>query len=277
MVTVAKTLTAMREHLAPWRSTDRICLVPTMGALHAGHLGLVQRAKETSARVVVSIFVNPAQFAPHEDLARYPRDLEGDLEMLSAQAVDLVYAPTVAEMYPNTFATDVSVAGPATGLESDFRPHFFRGVATVLTKLFLQVRPDFTVFGEKDFQQLRVVIRLVKDLDLGIEVIGMPTMREPDGLALSSRNVFLTPEQRRTAPALHRQLIAIAAERDGLSTTQLEAQAAAGLLSAGFDRVDYVAIRDPETLGPLRHKISPARVLAAAWLGKTRLIDNVPA
>ena len=277
MVATAKTMTAMREHVAPWRSSDRICLVPTMGALHAGHLALIQRANKTGARVVVSIFVNPAQFAPYEDLARYPRDLEDDLKTLSAESVDLVYAPTVAEIYPDGFATDVSVAGPAIGLESDFRPHFFRGVATVLAKLFIQVRPDFAVFGEKDFQQLRVVTHLVKDLDLGIDVIGMPTVRESDGLALSSRNAYLTLEQRRVAPALYRQLSAVAGERNGLSTTQLEAQAAAGLLSAGFDRVDYVAIRDPETLAPLRHKMSPARVLAAAWLGKTRLIDNVPA
>lgn len=276
MVHVAETVAALRAALAPWRGRQRVALVPTMGALHAGHLGLVRKARAIADRVIVSIFVNPAQFAPHEDLARYPRPLETDLSLLSAEGVDLVYTPSEREIYPEGFATQILMGGPALGLESDFRPQFFGGVAIVVAKLFLQVRPTFAVFGEKDYQQLLVVRRLSKDLDLDLDIVGVATFREDDGLALSSRNAYLSPEQRRIAPALNKELRAVAARaRSGAALPALEAEAAASLLSAGFERVDYVVIRDAQTLQRPRQVAGPARVLAAAWLGKTRLIDNV--
>jgi len=275
MVTTAAEL---RAHVSAWRSTGaRVALVPTMGALHGGHLGLLGEARTRAAKVVVSIFVNPAQFAPTEDLARYPRDLAGDLAILAkAGRADLVYAPLTEEIYPDGFATKIVVSGPARGLESDFRPHFFAGVATVVAKLFLQCRPDFAIFGEKDYQQLLVVKRLAKDLDLGLEIAGVPTIREDDGLALSSRNAFLTPETRKVAGHLNRVLASVAARaRDGVSIPQAEAEGAAALLAAGFERVDYVALRNAETLETLRVLERPARVLAAARTGGVRLIDNM--
>jgi pantoate--beta-alanine ligase len=275
MVTTAAEL---RAHVSAWRSTGaRVALVPTMGALHGGHLGLLREARTRAGKVVVSIFVNPAQFAPTEDLARYPRDLAGDLAILAkAGGADLVYSPLTEEIYPDGFATKIVVSGPARGLETDFRPHFFAGVAIVVTKLFLQCRPDFAIFGEKDYQQLLVVKRLAKDLDLGLEIAGVPTIREDDGLALSSRNAFLTPETRKVAGHLNRVLASVAARaRDGVSIPQAEAEGAAALLAAGFERVDYVALRDAETLEPLRILEGPARVLAAARIGGVRLIDNM--
>ena len=268
----------MRRHVDNWRGAGaRIALVPTMGALHDGHLTLIREAAARADRVVVSIFVNPTQFAPHEDFARYPRDLARDAELLNRMGLaDLVYAPGVAEVYPSGFATSVRVEGPATGLEADFRPHFFRGVATVVTKLFLQCRPDVAVFGEKDYQQLLVVRRLARDLDLQIDVAGVATLREPDGLALSSRNAYLTTEQRAIAPALAQTLAAtVARARGGCAIAECEAEGSAALLVAGFDSVDYVAIRDAETLAPVRDLAGPRRILAAARLGKTRLIDNI--
>jgi pantoate--beta-alanine ligase len=268
----------LRLRVRLWRNKGaRIALVPTMGALHAGHLALAREARARADKVVVSIFVNPAQFAPHEDFTRYPRDFKKDLALLEAEGLaDLIYAPEVEEIYPRGFATRVAVAGPAAGLESDFRPHFFAGVATVVTKLFLQCAPDFAMFGEKDYQQLLVVKRLVKDLDLKLEIIGVPTVREEDGLALSSRNAYLNPEQRKIAAEFNRVLRDVAERaKSGTSIPQAEAEGAASLLAAGFDRVDYVAIRDAETLAPLRAVTGPARVLAAARLGGVRLIDNV--
>ncbi len=268
---------ALRQTVAAWRDSGaRVALVPTMGALHEGHLALVREARKRAGRVIVSVFVNPAQFAPHEDFARYPRDLDGDRAKLDGTgAVDLIYAPSTGEIYPDGFATTISVAGPAEGLESEFRPHFFSGVAVVVAKLLLQCRPDLAMFGEKDYQQLLVVKRLVKDLDLAVEIVGVPVEREANGLALSSRNAYLTPEQRDTASALNRVLNRVAERtRGGGAIPEAEAEGAAALLTAGFDRVDYVAIRDAETLHPLRELAGPARVLAAAWLGKTRLIDN---
>ena len=248
-----------------------------MGALHEGHLKLLREARAKAGLVVVSIFVNPAQFAPTEDFARYPRDLDGDRAKLAgAGGADLVYAPGTQEIYPEGFATKITMAGPARGLESDFRPHFFAGVATVVAKLFLQCRPDFAFFGEKDYQQLLVVRRLSKDLDLGVDVVGVPTVREADGLALSSRNAYLTPEARNVAGHLNRVLASVAARaRAGASIPQAEAEGAAALLAAGFERVDYVALRDAETLEPLRLLERPARVLAAARIGGVRLIDNM--
>ena len=269
----------LRLRVALWRNKGaRVALVPTMGALHECHLALVREAKARAERVVVSIFVNPAQFAPHEDFARYPRDLQADRARLEAQGLaDLIYAPETSEMYPAGSTTRIGVEGPALGLESDFRPHFFGGVATIVTKLFLQCRPDFAMFGEKDYQQLLVVKRLVQDLDLGLEIVGVSTLRESDGLALSSRNAYLNPEQRKVAGHLNRVLREVAARaKEGVSIPQAEAEGAASLLEAGFDRVDYVALRDSQTLFPLRDLSGPARVLAAARIGVVRLIDNMP-
>jgi pantoate--beta-alanine ligase len=274
---VARTVDELRAHLARWRAAgEQVALVPTMGALHAGHVALVEAARTHAGRVVVSIFVNPAQFAPHEDFARYPRDIARDRAVLTAgPPADLIYAPELAAIYPQGFATSVTLAGPALGLESDVRPHFFSGVATVLTKLFLQCRPDFTLFGEKDYQQLLVVRQLVRDLEFELEVVGVPTLREADGLALSSRNAYLTPESRVVAGALNRALIHAAARaRSGVSLPQAEAEGAAILMNAGFERVDYVALRDAATLASLAKLDRPARVLAAARVGGVRLIDN---
>lgn len=270
----AAELRAMTEH---WRAAGlRVALVPSMGALHAGHLALAQEARNKADRTVVSIFVNPAQFAPNEDFERYPRNLTRDCALLgNVGTADLVYAPEITEIYPQDFATRIVIDGPAMGLESDFRPHFFSGVATVVAKLFLQCRPDVAMFGEKDYQQLLVVRRLSADLDLGVEVAGVEIVRESDGLALSSRNTWLSTEQRRIAGALNRILDSVV-ERvtSGISIPQAEAEGAAGLIRAGFDRVDYVAVRDAKNLAHLHHFAGPARVLGAARIGNVRLIDN---
>jgi pantoate--beta-alanine ligase len=276
-IPVADTFEALRSTVNAWRERKlRVAIVPTMGALHTGHLTLVREAHKYADKTVVSIFVNPTQFAPNEDFARYPRNLEHDRDLLeNAGTADLIYAPSASEIYPEGFSTRIVMDGPAKGLESDFRPHFFSGVATVVAKLFLQCRPDFAMFGEKDYQQLLVVRRMSQDLQLGVEVIGVPTVREPDGLALSSRNAYLSQEQRRVASALNRVLDNVASRaRAGVSIPQAEAEGAADLISAGFDRVDYVAIRDANTLAHLRQIAGPARVLAAARIGSVRLIDN---
>jgi pantoate--beta-alanine ligase len=255
----------------------RIALVPTMGALHAGHLDLVARAKAACGHVVVSIFVNPTQFAPHEDFDRYPRQLADDAAKLSRVAADLIWAPTPREMYPDGFATRIEIGGAALGLETDFRPHFFGGVATVCCKLFSQVTPDLALFGEKDYQQLTVLKQMVGDLNLPLAIVGAPTVRELDGLALSSRNAYLTPNERHAAPELHRALQALAAELRGGAQIEDGVQSATRrVLAAGFAKVDYIAVRDSETLeGVASMGARPARILAAAWLGKTRLIDNI--
>lgn len=276
-VPVATTRAELRSTVDAWRDAGlKIALVPTMGALHAGHLALARAARSAADRTVVSIFVNPAQFAPHEDFARYPSNLEQDrLTLESAGTADLVYAPYPGEIYPDGFVTRIVVDGPARGLETDFRPHFFSGVATVVAKLFLQCRPDFAMFGEKDYQQLLVVRRLSRDLDIGVDVIGVPTVREDDGTALSSRNAYLTQPQRIVAAALNRALDMVASRvKSGISIPQAEAEGAAELITAGFERVDYVAVRDMQTLAPLRQLSAPARVLAAARIGTVRLIDN---
>jgi pantoate--beta-alanine ligase len=277
-VRVIRDLQALRARVGAWRKAgETVALVPTMGALHEGHLTLVQLAKARCRRAVVSIFVNPAQFAPHEDFERYPRDEAGDLAKLASVGCDLVWAPDRALMYPATFATRIVPAGAAQGLESDTRPHFFGGVATVCCKLFTQVAPDAAIFGEKDYQQLCVVKQMVRDLDLPLAIVGAPTVRAADGLALSSRNAYLTPDQRRIAPLLHQALIRVAAAvADGRDVAQASASVRSDLLQAGFDPVDYVEVRDAETLAPADPGTRrPLRVLAAAWLGKTRLIDNV--
>jgi pantoate--beta-alanine ligase len=269
----------LRETVAGWRRSDEvIALVPTMGALHEGHLALVRTAREHAARVVVSIFVNPAQFAPHEDFGRYPRTLQEDAGKLSGEGVDLIYAPTAEDMYPQGFATRVAPdGGPALGLESDARPHFFGGVATVVSKLFLQVRPDLAVFGEKDWQQLQVVRQMVRDLDIDIGIVAGRTVREADGLALSSRNAYLSAEDRAAAPALHRALSEAASLIGGgapLAATLVRARQA--VERAGFE-VDYLEGRHAETLTAIEgpHH-GPVRLLVAARIGGTRLIDNVP-
>ena len=278
-VPVVHTTAELRSITGLWRSAgSRIALVPTMGALHAGHLALAQESRKKADRTVVSIFVNPTQFAPHEDFARYPRNLERDCALLqNAGTADLVYAPHANEIYPEGFATRIVIDGPARGLESDFRPHFFSGVATVVAKLFLQCRPDVAMFGEKDYQQLLIVRRLSADLDLGIEVAGVAIVRENDGLALSSRNAYLSREQRQVAGALNHVLDSVVERvKTGISIPQAEAEGAAGLIRAGFDRVDYVAVRDAQALAHIVSLSRPARVLAAARIGDIRLIDNKP-
>jgi len=268
----------MQSVISNWRKNgDQIALIPTMGALHEGHLAHLSHARARAERVVVSIFVNPAQFAPQEDFDRYPRNIESDARKLqSVGSADLIYAPSAAEIYPHGVESKLVVDGPASGLESDFRPHFFGGVATVVEKLFRQVMPDFATFGEKDYQQLLVVKRLVRELDMKVEILAVPVVREADGLALSSRNAYLSTEQRKIAPNLFRALQQIAARvRADHDIAQAEAEGNAALLSAGFDRVDYCAVRDAESLRPIRELNAPSRILAAAWLGKTRLIDNL--
>jgi pantoate--beta-alanine ligase len=269
--TRVRTLPALRETMSTLRSGgSTIGFVPTMGALHDGHLALVRHAKSLCDKVVVSIFVNPLQFAPTEDLDRYPRDEAGDVARLQSVGCDLVYLPTVDVLYPGNFVSRIEMKGPALGLETDFRPQFFSGVATVVSKLFHQVRPDVAVFGEKDFQQLAVVRAMVRDLDMGIDIVGLPTIRESDGLALSSRNAYLTPEERAIAPKLHQALESI---RDGGSIEDAKAD----LTRAGFGPIDYIALRDAETLGEITPDTKTRRLLAALWLGKTRLIDNIAA
>jgi pantoate--beta-alanine ligase len=275
---VARTSATLCRALAGLKSPKReVALVPTMGALHAGHLALVRLAKRRADRVVVSIFVNPTQFAPHEDLATYPRTWAADIAALSALGVDLVWAPTVEVMYPQRFATRIAPQGPAVvGLEDRFRPHFFGGVATVVGKLFLQCQPDIAVFGEKDYQQLKVVTRMARDLDMRVKVIGAPTVREKDGLAMSSRNVYLDTTERAVAPTLHRTLKQSAA---AIATGEpIDAILDAGrrtITQAGFD-LDYLEARNAETLEPIESiKAGPIRLLVAARIGKTRLIDNI--
>lgn len=274
---IVRTVKDLRRYVGRWRAEGgRIALVPTMGALHAGHLGLVKLAKKKADKAVVSIFVNPTQFAAHEDLSRYPRDEAGDLAKLASVGADLVWSPAPEEMYPRGFATRIVPEGAALGLEGEFRPAHFGGVATVCCKLFSQVTPDFAVFGEKDYQQLSVIRQMVRDLDLPLEILSLPTVREKDGLALSSRNAYLTPEERRIAPSLNRALRdAVQNLAKGETVLATVAAARAELKRAGFAKIDYVEVRDAETLAPFDPASGrPGRVLAAVWLGRTRLIDN---
>jgi pantoate--beta-alanine ligase len=307
---VVRTVSELRGIVARWRKDGlRVALVPTMGALHAGHLALVRRAEREADRTLVSIFVNPSQFGPREDLARYPRDEAGDLAQLGAERCHLVWAPSAAQMYPEGFATRIVPGGAAAGLESDFRPHFFGAVATICCKLFNAATPDVALFGEKDYQQLCVLRQMVRDLDIGVTIIAEPTVREADGLALSSRNAYLSTKERAIAPALHQVLTEVAAKaativrgpepagqrkaprptplvrdpREPNDEPQLKEldrlceQAQRALEVAGFTKVDYVAVRQTETLRIVSAKTDrPLRALAAAWLGQTRLIDNVP-
>ena len=248
-----------------------------MGALHEGHLTLVRYARRKCDRVVVSIFVNPAQFAPNEDFGSYPRTWDTDVAALKALKADAIWAPNVATMYPEGFATKVAPGGPAlAGLEDKFRPHFFGGVCTVVAKLLLQVRPDIATFGEKDYQQLKVVTAMARDLDIGAKIAGVPTVREKDGLAMSSRNAYLSPEERAIAPALHRTLKACAANlKAGAPLAVLLGEAEAAIEQVGFV-VDYFEARHAGTLAPVTSiKDGPLRLLVAAKLGRTRLIDNI--
>ena len=254
----------------------KIALVPTMGALHAGHMSLVEEAKRLAGHVVASIFVNPMQFGAHEDLATYPRQEAEDARMLEEAGCAILWAPDVTVMYPDGFATKVSVAGVSEGMDGAARPGHFDGVATVVAKLLAQVRPDIALFGEKDYQQLAVIRRMVRDLDLGIEIHGVATRRDPDGLALSSRNAYLSSDERRAALALPQALDEAAqAIAGGGPIAEALARARDRLVAAGFDPVDYVELRDAETLAPLTALDRPGRLLAAARIGRTRLIDNI--
>jgi pantoate--beta-alanine ligase len=278
-ISIVRSPAALRSRLAAVRSdAARVALVPTMGALHRGHLSLIEIGRARADFVVASLFVNPTQFAPNEDFHSYPRDEAGDAALLVSAGCDLIYAPSTEIMYPQGFATTISVAGVSAPLEGAARPSHFAGVATVVAKLLIQAAPDVAVFGEKDYQQLQVIRRLALDLDLPAEIVGAPIVRDPDGLALSSRNAYLTETQRRIAPALNAALVAAAGElAAGADVATVEAKSRARIERAGFDAVDYFETREPHDLarlgpGPLS---GPARLLAAARIGRTRLIDNV--
>ncbi|MGN6117393.1 MAG: pantoate--beta-alanine ligase [Nitrobacter sp.] len=275
---VARTLPSLRRALDDLRTRRAtIALVPTMGALHEGHLALVRQARRRASKVVVSIFVNPTQFAPHEDFGSYPRTWKADMAKLAVERADLVWNPGVDVMYPPNFATRISPEGPATAdLEDRFRPHFFGGVATVVGKLFTQCRPDIAVFGQKDYQQLKVVTRMAADLDLGVKIVGVPTVRERDGLAMSSRNVYLSPEQRAVAPMLHRVMKETAGRlRNGDDLKTVMTSGSRTIQDAGF-ALDYFEARHAETLAPVASiDDGPLRLLVAAKIGTTRLIDNI--
>ncbi|HEY3778142.1 MAG TPA: pantoate--beta-alanine ligase [Rhizomicrobium sp.] len=275
---VVTAVSGLRARVEDWRREGlRVALVPTMGALHEGHLSLVAAARKRAARTVVSIFVNPAQFAPHEDFDRYPRDLGRDCAYLAAQGLsDLVFSPEHDELYPQGFATRIEMAGPAVGLETDFRPHFFAGVATVVAKLLIAARPHVAMLGEKDYQQLLVVRRLARDLGLDVEIAGAPIVREPSGLALSSRNDYLGPLDRPVAERLNVVLAELVQSlREGESIAEVEQFGREALRLAGFDQVDYVTVRDAATLAKAEKPVAPMRVLAAARIGVVRLIDNM--
>jgi len=275
---IVRTVPALKRLLAVWRARHRtMALVPTMGALHAGHLALVRLGQRRADRVAVSLFVNPSQFAPNEDLKAYPRTFAADVRALRHLKADLVWAPSVETMYPAGFATEIAPRGAAAaGLEDAFRPHFFAGVATIVAKLLIQCEPDVAIFGEKDYQQLKVVTQLARDLGLKTRIIGAPIVRETDGLAMSSRNRYLSPHERTIAPALHRTLAGCAAAIDaGKPVGDVLRKGRTAIRRAGF-ALDYLEARNAETLAPLSAaKREPIRLLVAARLGRTRLIDNV--
>lgn len=275
---IVRTLSPLRKVIVALRKKrDSIALIPTMGALHDGHFSLVRHAQKKADAVVVSIFVNPTQFAPTEDFGSYPRNVERDVAALAKLGVDLVWAPTDTAMYPDGFSTAISPSGPAkAGLEDAFRPHFFGGVATVVAKLFLQVTPDVAMFGQKDYQQLKVVTRMARDLDLPVKIVGCATLRDKDGLALSSRNVYLSPAERQTAPTLYRVLKESAARiKAGEPLVTVLSDGRTAIADAGF-QVDYLEARHAETLEPVEGLTDgPIRLLVAARLGNTRLIDNL--
>jgi len=278
-IQVARSIVALDRALRRFKRSGKIALVPTMGALHKGHFALVRQAARRTDKVIVSIFVNPTQFGPTEDFASYPRTMTRDLTALGKldADVDLVWAPNADVMYPKGFATRIVPEGAAlAGLEDKFRPHFFAGVATVVAKLFTQCRPDFAIFGEKDYQQLMVVTRMARDLDLPVRVVGIPTIREPDGLALSSRNAYLSHDERHVAPTLNQVLVRCAGKiATGGAIAPTLAEGRKTLDQAGF-ALDYLEARHAETLAPAASAAErPMRLLVAARLGKTRLIDNI--
>lgn len=266
----------MREIVAGWRKTgESVSLVPTMGALHDGHMSLVHSVSDKADRTITSIFVNPTQFSPSEDFATYPRDEARDLSMLEAAGVDLVFTPEMTQMYREGHRTKVEVQELSQFLEGESRPHFFIGVATIVAKLLIQSMPDIAIFGEKDYQQLCVIRSMARDLDLPVEILGGATVRESDGLAMSSRNSYLTNVERTLAPRLHQEITGVATRVTKGDPIEIACKDAVNELDeAGFNSVDYIAVRDAETLEPAMEG-RPMRVLAAAWLGKTRLIDNV--
>ncbi|VDC27213.1 pantoate--beta-alanine ligase [Pseudogemmobacter humi] len=268
----------LRDLVRSWRAEGTLIgVVPTMGALHEGHLSLARRARAECGRVITTIFVNPRQFNNPDDLSRYPRTLESDAALLRQVPVDVIFAPDVDEVYPEGFATTVSVGGVSEPLEGRMRPGHFDGVATVVTKLFGMTEAQRGYFGQKDWQQLQVVSRLVRDLNLPVEIVGCETVREADGLAMSSRNVRLTPAGRATAPVLCAAISAAAADiRAGQSDRMAIREAAETMRRAGFERVEYIELRDAETLMPSDDPRRPRRMLAAAWLDGVRLIDNIP-
>ena len=278
-LTIVRTIAGLRAQVAAWRAAgDRVALIPTMGALHAGHLSLVALGRERAERTVASIFVNPTQFAPHEDFEAYPRDEAKDADRLTEAGCDLLFAPSVEEMYAPGFSTTVTVAGVSGPMDGAARPHHFAGVATVVAKLLIQCGPDIAIFGQKDYQQLQVIRRLAMDLDLPVEIVGGATVRAPDGLALSSRNAYLSAAERVVAGKLNVILkTAIDSLRDGEAVDVVEAAGLKALAEAGFDPIDYLEVRDPNDLsrlgpGPLD---IPGRILAAVRIGRTRLIDNM--
>jgi len=277
---IVRTVAELRAQVGAWKAVgERVALVPTMGALHEGHLSLIQLGQTMARRTVASVFVNPKQFAPHEDFDSYPRGEARDAELLAGVGCDLMFAPNVDEMYAPGFSTTVNLTGVSEPLEGAARPQFFGGVATVVTKLLNQAQPDVAIFGEKDYQQLQVIKRVVRDLDMPVEIVGAPTARAEDGLALSSRNAYLSPEERAAAVALPDAMKAAArAVAEGGRVDEAEAAATAAILAAGFRQVDYVDIReagDLSRLGPGPIGDAAGRILVAAWLGKTRLIDNM--
>jgi pantoate--beta-alanine ligase len=277
---IVRTVADLRAQVRAWKAAgERVALIPTMGALHDGHLSLIKLGQVHAQRTVASIFVNPRQFAPHEDFDSYPRGEARDVELLAEVGCDLLFAPNVAEMYAPGFSTAIEVSGVSEPLEGAARPQFFGGVATVVTKLLIQAQAEVALFGEKDYQQLQVIKRVVRDLDLPVEIIGAPTARAPDGLALSSRNAYLSAEERAAAVALPTALKAAAqAVAAGGRVDQAEAAGKAALTAAGFGQIDYFDVReagDLSRLGPGPINDANARILVAAWLGRTRLIDNV--
>jgi pantoate--beta-alanine ligase len=276
---IVRSVLSLQSHVKAWRERGHtVALVPTMGALHDGHMSLIKLAKIQADKVVASIFVNPRQFGPNEDFDAYPRDEMADAQRLSDGQCDLLYAPTAAEMYPQGFSTSISVTGVSQGLCGAARPGHFDGVATVVSKLLIQAAPDVAIFGEKDYQQLQVIRRVARDLDLRVKIIGAPIARAPDGLALSSRNAYLSAPERAIAPRLNMVLNEAAESlRGGAVVERVEANAVAALLQTGFERVDYFEVRRADDLAPVGPGVlsAPSRVLAAAWLGRTRLLDNL--
>lgn len=282
-VAVVRTRAELGQHIRAWKQAgETVGFVPTMGALHRGHLSLVEKAREKASRTVASIFVNPTQFAPGEDFDTYPRDSDADISKLASVGCDLVYLPTVEEMYPDGNTTNVRVEGMSDLLDGVYRPHFFYGVATVVARLFLHVQPDVAVFGEKDYQQLQIIRRMVRDLGFPVDIIGAETTRDADGLAQSSRNLYLTADERFAAgalqAALHRASVRLAI---GVTPSAALDEARALVTAAGFRKLDYISLVDPDTLLDLPDTpLAPgtvARLLGAAWMGKTRLIDNISA